>query len=201
MHQALHVVGVGANLVLDLLVDLTVIAINRTVVGADLAGQRRVILHQGVQAVAHHQLYFARHGSQAGGQRLARILRQIFGAPRDVDGFVRHAFEIVVDLQHGDHKTQVDSHRLVEGQHLEAVLLYLDLHLVHVIVALDHLEGQDRVVLHHRIDGLGDSFLYHSAQSQKLLLERLDFSQEVLRHEFSPSSASVRRDQPNRPVM
>ena len=57
-------------------------------------------------------------------------------------GQVADPLQVVVDLEHGDDEAQVDGHRLVQGQDLEALLLDLHLGLVDPVVGLDHVLRQ-----------------------------------------------------------
>ena len=70
--------------------------------------------------------------------RLAGERRRL---PRDVHRQVADPLQIVVDLHRGNDEPQVDRHRLVQGEHLEALLLDLDLALVDFVVALARRPG------------------------------------------------------------
>ncbi len=111
-----------------------------------------------------------------------RIAGQVGGAPGDVHRQVSHAFQVVIDLEHGDDKAQVDGYGLVQGQDLEAVLLHLHFHEVDFFVPFGHLIGQLGVVPDHRGNGLGNTLLHGGADGEDLLLEVIDFALKVLAH-------------------
>ncbi|MCX7431827.1 MAG: hypothetical protein NTY17_12640 [Planctomycetia bacterium] len=100
-------------------------------------------------------------------------------------------FEIVVDLQHRHHETEVGGDRLIEGEDLQALLFHLHLHAIDLFVVRHHSLGQIGIAVDERRDRLGDRLLHEGADSQDPLLEMFDLAFDVMGHGDA---------QPKRPV-
>ena len=77
----------------------------------------------------------------------------------DVHRQIGDPLQLGVDLEHRRRAPQIDGHRLMQGENLEALLL--DLHLADVDLELagGHLGGDVRAALDQRLAGLGDHLL------------------------------------------
>ena len=103
----------------------------------------------------------------------------------DVHRHVADPLQVVVDLQGRNQLPQVDRHRLVQGQRLEAFLFEVDLPAVDVLVHRLHFPGEFGVAVEQGADRLLDLLLDDRADQQQVALEFVDFSLQVDRHAFS----------------
>ena len=102
--------------------DLGLQRIERVVFVEDLAGEREVALDVGIQRVAQHALGDVGHPRDVD-ELLDRGVAQIAARGLgDVDRQVAHALEVGVDFHARDDRPEVDRHRLVQRQNLEALL-------------------------------------------------------------------------------
>src|SRR5215510_14906843 len=182
VHETLDLVGMLPHLLLyphvHRLIELIHLAVSHTY----FTRQSSVALHHGVQALFHHLLDFLGHVSEAGRQIDLRMTGQILCTARNINGRIGHALEIVIHLQDGYHKAQVNGHRLVQSENLKAILLDLDLHLIDFVIAFSHLLRERGIALDHGRDRLRNTLFDHGTHRQNFFLEGFDFTQKMLRH-------------------
>ena len=135
-------------------------------------------MHQGVKALLHHRLDFLGHVSEIGRQIDLRLAGQILRTSRNIDGSIGHALQIVIHLQDGHHKAQVNGHRLIQGEDFQAILLDLDLHFIDFVIALSHLLRERGIAFDHGRDRLGNTLFNHGTHRQDFFLERFDLTQK-----------------------
>ena len=111
--------------------------------------------------------------------------RQAVRALADVDRQVGDPLQVAVDLQHRRHAPQVDGHRLMQGEDLEALFLDLDLAVVDRLLAGDHLLGDFDAQLAQRLHGAEHHLLDHRRLVEQVLLESFKIALQVDRHERS----------------
>ncbi len=129
-----------------------------------------------------------------------RRLGQLHGPLGDVFGEVGHPLQVGVDLERRRDAAQVDRHRLVQRQHLEALLFDLVLLLVDLGVARDHFQGEPDLAALQGPDGLVNRFLDGGGHRQDVALQVVKVPLQVFRHALGPPPLAVSR-YPNRPVM
>ena len=88
----------------------------------------------------------------------------------DVHRHVADPLQVVVDLQGRNQLPQVDRHRLVQGQRLEAFLLEVDLAAIDVFVHRLHFPGKFRVAVEQGADRLLDLLLDDRADQEQISL-------------------------------
>ena len=189
--QALDVFGIRLDLLNDPSANLLPRLVDRVVLLAHLPGQERVAIDHGVEALLHHVLRLHGHRADLGGQFAGFSGGELRHPLGDVAGQVAHPFEIIVDLQHRHHETEVGGDRLIEGEDLQALLFHLHLHAIDLFVVRHHSLGQIGVAVDERRDRLGDRLLHEGADSQDPLLEMFDLAFDVMGHGDT---------QPKRPV-
>ena len=97
----------------------------------------------------------------------------------DIDGEVTDALEVGIDLDGGDDRAQVDRHRLVQRQELEAAAVDLDVQLVDRRVAGQHAVDDGRVALDESADGRADAVLGEAAHFEQPCLELFELFLKV----------------------
>ena len=123
------------------------------VAGEHALGERHVAADVGVERVAQHFLRDERHARNVDELLDRRMLQVAGGRLGDVHGQVAHALEVAVDLDRRHDGAQVGRHRLLERQQLEAAVVDLDVELIDVAVAGQHLLEQAEVALDQAADG------------------------------------------------
>ena len=144
-------------------VHFTVIGIDLIIFGPYSIGPFHIQIDQGVNTPGQHSFGLDCHLLKIDGEFNLLLGRKKGGSFSDIHGKVAHPFEIVIYFHYGNNKTQVNRHRLVESQNLEAFLLYGDFHLVYFGIALDHRLCQCIVSLNNRHGGLIDPILDQAA--------------------------------------
>lgn len=176
--------------------DLILERIELVVLDEDSAGTGDVAGDERVERLAEHTLRQIAHSRQID-QRLDGRVRDVpLGGFADIDCEVGDAFEIAVDLHGGDDGPEIDRHRLVQRQQLEATVVDFDMHLVDRLVAGDDVGDRLTIPVDEPVHGQTDALLGHAAHQQQPLFELRELFREVswiLRH-WSLHS------QPNRPV-
>ena len=126
-------------------------------------------------------------------QRLGdRERREFVHRPRplgDAHRQVGDPLQVGVDLQHRGDPPQIDRHRLVQGQHLQALFLDVDLVLVDILVRLHDLVGQLVPPLAQGQRRLVDHLLDHRRDAQQLGVQVLQVAVQVFAHNGSRASA------------
>jgi hypothetical protein len=80
---------------------------------ADVAAERRVAAHEGVDRVGEHAARQAAHLDDLGLGRDRPLAEELLCAPGDVGRVVAHALEVVRDLERREDQTKIARHRLV----------------------------------------------------------------------------------------
>ncbi len=182
MQEGVDAVGPGLDGVLDAAVHVAVDRVNAVVVGADPAGGRGVEVAQRVEAAAQHLTRAVGHaGEVVGDLQLGRVSHGE-RAIRHVLGQVADPLEVVVDLEDRHDEPQVARHRLVEGEHLEALLLQFDLEAVHDVVRVEDAPGQRHIALGHRAHGQPERLLHGAADVEQALLQVVGLDLQVPGH-------------------
>ena len=181
----------------------------------DVTGEREIPLDVRVQRVAQHPLCDVGHPRNVDELLDRRVTQVATPGLGDVDRKVSDPFEVGVDLHAGDDGPEVDRHRLIQGQHLEAAAVDLDVQLVDRLVAAEHLIDELRIPLDQRPDGGSHAVFSEPAHFEQTCLELFELFLEVRnrrghvrwsRRGFIHSSSPVRArdgdrsDYPNRPV-
>ena len=133
--------------------------------------QRHVAADVGVERVAQHRLGDVGHPRDVD-QLLDRRVAHV--APhrlRDVDRQVADPLEVGVDLDRRDDRPQVDGHRLVQRQQLEAAAVDLDVQLVDRPVAGQHPVDHGGVAFDQPLDRRADPVLGQPAHLEQPRLE------------------------------
>ena len=111
----------------------------------------------------------------------------------DVHRHVADPLQVVVDLQGRNQLPQIDRHRLVQGQRLEAFLLEVDFPAVDIVVHCLNFLGEFGVAVEQGADRLLDLLLDDRADQQQVSFEFIDFSLQVDRHAAgAPGTNSIR---------
>ena len=108
----------------------------------DYAGSFGVLIHEGLETLVDHLLNFVHHGRQVNRRFDRIVLGKKARAEGNVRGLIAHSFELVINLEYRDNKTQVTRHRLVQGEDLQAILLDLDFGVVDLVVGVENFVGQ-----------------------------------------------------------
>ena len=103
--------------------DLAVVAVHLVVQPAHGLGLPGVEVDEGIEALPDHRGRQVGHALKLLRNGHERRPRQVNGPLGDVLGQVAHALQVGVDLQGGGDAAQVDGHRLVQGQDLQALFL------------------------------------------------------------------------------
>ena len=82
----------------------------------------------------HHFLALHRHCANFRRQFARLSVAQLRHPLGYVFGKIAHPFQIVIDLECRNHKSQVGRDGLVEREHLQALFLHLDFHSIDLIV-------------------------------------------------------------------
>ena len=146
--------------------DLLLERVHGGILAADLAGQRGVAGHEGIQALLDHALGPIGHDGQVDVGLELRLVVELERALGDVHLLVADALEVGDDLHGGRDEAHVAGRRLVEGQQLHALLVDLDVVGVHPGVAVDDLLGQDAIALQQRPHHAADLVLDQPAHGQ-----------------------------------
>ena len=147
------------------------------------SGQVHVPLDERIERIAQHALRDRGHPRNVD-EFLDRGMLQIpLSRLGDVDGQIAHAFEIGVDLDRRDDRPQVDGHRLVQGEQLEAAVVDFDVQAVDRVVADEHAFDQLQVALDEGAYGEPDAVFREAThleqpglQDIELVLEMSDVS-------------------------
>ena len=137
-----------------------------------------------VERVAEHVLRDLRHPRDVD-QFLDRRMLQVAGHGfGDVDRQIADAFEVGVDLDRGDDGAQVDGHRLVQRQQLEAAVVDLDVQLVDRRVADQHLFDERVVAIDQGAHGRPRPVLGEAAHLEQPCLELFELVLKMRRVTF-----------------
>ena len=79
--------------------------------------------------------------------------------------------EVIIDLERGNDKAQIRGHGLVEGQHLQALLLHVDFHIVDLVVIVDGAGRHGRVPL---FDGVHQETLKIDLWTKDMMVSEMD---------------------------
>ena len=105
----------------------------------DLLGGIGIQIQQSVKRLVKHLNRAIRHGGKMFGQANVGLPRQKIGGLRDIYGQISDAFEVVIDLENGDQKAQVDGDRLVQRQNLQAFFFKIDFQGIDLRIGVDDL--------------------------------------------------------------
>ena len=130
VQEQLDRIGVGTHLVGQDREHLVMVVVDLVVRGDHDLGAFGVLIDERIEAEPHHPLHGGCHVAQVHRQPDLAVTRQDEGPLGDVPPEITHAFEIVVDLEHGRDETKVTGHRLVQRQELQTLLFDLDLLLI-----------------------------------------------------------------------
>src|SRR5262249_8451530 len=136
--------------------DMHVVVVDLVVEAVDEAGQLDVEGNEGGEALADHGGRQVGQAPELPGDREQRRPGQVDGVLGDLLGQVAHALQVDNDHHGGGDAAQVDGHRLVERQHLEALLVDVVFLVVDLHLAVDDLAGHLDVALGQGADGLED---------------------------------------------
>jgi hypothetical protein len=102
-------------------------------------GQLRVLVDEGIEAVAQHRPRPVGHAREVHIRFERGFLIELEGTLTDVLSNVTDTFEISGDLQTGHNEAQVAGRRLVQCQEAGARLVHCDVEVIDHVVAFDHL--------------------------------------------------------------
>jgi hypothetical protein len=166
----------------NLVVELAQERVDRRLRQDHAARDRRVLAHERLDRVVQHRDREVRHLDEPLAQRRGRALeaRQAQDLARDALGVVADALELEVDLDRAVREPQVQAHRLLPHQELEAQPVDLLLFLVDVLVAQDDGVGLLPVALLQRRDAVLERALGERLHLEHLLADALDVALERL---------------------
>ena len=156
----------------------------------DIAGEGGIAAHESVERIAGHLLSDLRHLFDVDHGLERRRLDESGHVLGDVDGLVADPLEVGAHLHRRSDETQVGSHRLLQGEHLEAAVVDLDLQTIDRGIAFDDGLREFRASLHQGDDGLAGLGLDKRTHVKKAVFEGLEIALEVLAFHY-----------PNLPVM
>ena len=132
-------------------------------------GARRVAVGEGVERDADHLLGALAHLLEPLEDRL--FVRRVLDELRqlgDRDAVVRHALEVEVDVQDGEHEPEVDGHRRLPREERLDAFLDAEVGLVDLVVEGDHLVGELDVGLEEGVERAAE----RAEDVRPLLLQR-----------------------------
>jgi len=135
------------------------------------AGQFGICLDEGLQALANHLRGERCHARNVHRQLHGRHLLHVANSLADAFGRVAHAFQVGIDLNHGDNESQVDRHGLLHGEQIERQFVDLALHHVDLALAFKHPLRHGYVTATVCVHGAVDRLLRQTAHPQQLFLQ------------------------------
>jgi hypothetical protein len=160
---------------LDLPEDLGVEAVQGLVEDGQALGQLDVAPRERGHGGGDHPLGVPPHLGE-GGLDL-RDRRVVLGDADElghVDAQVAHPLDVGVDVQHAGDQPEVLRHRSLQRQRPQDLLLNLDVDVVDLVVANDHLVGEDGVERGERLERPVELALHELAHLEQLRLEPLE---------------------------
>ena len=112
-----------------------------------------------------------RHARDVDERLQLRLFVELDGALAEIDRDVTDALEVGRDLQAGRDEAQVLRRRLMEGEEADAEIVDIDVHAVHVVVALDRHTAEGIVALDETAHGVLDLLLDESAHLEDLQVQ------------------------------
>ena len=155
--------------------DLRFQRIQRIVFVEDVLGQGGVAPDERIERVAEHALSNGRHPrnvNQLLDWRVSGVLTRRLG---NVDREIANPFQVGVDLDGRDNRSQVDGHRLVKRKQCETAIIDLDVQTVQRSVAGDHTVDQRAVAFDQTPHREPDLFFGQAAHFEQARFELLEF--------------------------
>src|SRR6266403_2367482 len=103
--------------------NLVAVVVHAVVGGEDFLREVDVAANDGVESGADHFLCQLAHAREVDVGLYARVAKDAEGPLGDVHGLIADALEVDIDARHGQRKTEIHGHELVQGKKLNDAIV------------------------------------------------------------------------------
>lgn len=174
--------------------DLLLEAIDGVVEVQHPAGEDRIILAQGAIRIADHAEHAVGHHAERLG-KIALLAKGIKRGLRDRDRAIADPLELVVHLDDGEYRSDRVRVGLAEGEQWNALLLDLDVDLVHDQFDLEYFPSSLKIMIEVAVHGVGGLLKDTSSLFRDLITKNLKLRLEIFGlfvHEWVSFLGSIR---------